>query len=46
MRSHNARRTPAPSRLADCLFVGGCTATYVILLIAVVAALRSYGFGL
>jgi hypothetical protein len=43
MRSQNARPAPARSRLADRLFVGGCTATYVILMIAVVVALRTYG---
>jgi hypothetical protein len=43
MRTHNGRRSPSRSRLADRLFVGGCTATYVILMIAVVAALRTYG---
>ena len=44
MRSHNARPAPAArSRLADRLFLGGCTATYVILMIAVVIALRTYG---
>jgi hypothetical protein len=43
MRSHNARPPPTPSRLAERLFIGGCTATYVILLVAVVAALRAYG---
>jgi len=43
MRSHNARPTPARSRLVDRLFVGGCTATYVILLATVVVALRTYG---
>ena len=43
MRSHNARSSPARSRLAERLFIGVCTATYVILLIAVVAALRAYG---
>ena len=43
MRSHNARSSPARSRLAERLFIGGCTATYVILLIAVIAALRAYG---
>jgi hypothetical protein len=43
MRSQNARPAPARGRLADRLFVGGCTATYVILMIAVVVALRTYG---
>jgi len=43
MRTHNARSAPARSRLAERLFVGGCTATYVILLVTVVVALRAYG---
>jgi len=43
MRTHNAHRSPSRGRLADRLFVGGCTATYVILVIAVVVALRTYG---
>jgi hypothetical protein len=30
-------------RLFDRLFLGGCTATYVILIGAVIAALRFYG---
>jgi len=43
MRTNNAHRAPSRGRLADRLFVGGCTATYVILMIAVFAALRTYG---
>jgi hypothetical protein len=43
MRRHNARPARSRSRLAERLFIGGCTATYVVLLIAVIAALRAYG---
>ena len=34
---------PAPGRLADRLFVGGCTAAYVMLIAAVLTALKTYG---
>ena len=43
MRTHDAHKSPPHGRLVDRLFVGGCTATYVILLLAVVVALRAYG---
>jgi len=43
MRRQDVRPAPARSRLAERLFIGGCTAAYVILLVAVVAALRAYG---
>jgi hypothetical protein len=44
MSVQNARRgPPRPGRLADRLFLGGCTAAYVILIAAVVIALRTYG---
>jgi hypothetical protein len=39
----NSRRT-ATARLADRLFVGGCTAAYLALVGAVVLALRVYAF--
>jgi hypothetical protein len=45
-RRMSIRNVPRPSRrgrLADSLFVGGCTAVYVILVIAVIAAVRAYG---
>ena len=37
------RPRPARTRLADRLFLGGCIATYLVLLLAVVAALKAYG---
>jgi hypothetical protein len=46
--AHNAqpargRATVARVRVLDRLFLGGCIATYLVLLAAVVAALRAYG---
>ena len=38
-----ARATVARIRVLDRLFLGGCTATYVILIGAVIFALRYYG---
>lgn len=44
MSVQNARRRVSrSSRLGDRLFLGGCTAAYVILIAAVVVALRTYG---
>jgi hypothetical protein len=37
------RATVARIRVLDRLFLGGCIATYLVLLAAVVAALRAYG---
>ena len=31
------------ARMLDRLFLGGCIATYVVLMVAVVAALKAYG---
>ena len=39
----NANQASSRRRLLDVLFVGGCTAAYVILLGAVLAALKLYG---
>jgi hypothetical protein len=39
----NANQSHPRRRLLDVLFVGGCTAAYVLLLGAVLAALRFYG---
>ena len=39
----NANQAHPHRRLLDVLFVGGCTATYVLLLGAVLAALKLYG---
>ena len=42
--SATARRAlTSRRRMFDRLFLGGCTATYVILIGAVIAALRFYG---
>ena len=38
-----ARATVARIRVLDRLFLGGCIATYLVLLAAVVAALKAYG---
>ena len=48
MSIHNAhqtrgRATVARIRVLDRLFLGGCIATYLVLMAAVVAALRAYG---
>lgn len=42
MQNATPAANPRP-RLADRLFIGGCTAAYVVLLGSVVAALRLYG---
>jgi hypothetical protein len=41
--SAKGRATVARIRVLDRLFLGGCVATYLVLLGAVVAALKSYG---
>jgi hypothetical protein len=42
--AHQARgRTAARLRVLDRLFLGGCIATYVVLMGAVVVALKAYG---
>jgi hypothetical protein len=38
-----ARATVARIRVLDRLFLGGCIATYLVLLGAVIAALKAYG---
>jgi hypothetical protein len=38
-----ARASVARIRVLDRLFLGGCIATYLVLLAAVVAALKAYG---
>jgi hypothetical protein len=38
-----ARATVARIRVLDRLFLGGCIATYLVLMAAVVAALKAYG---
>ena len=43
MSTWNANRTTPRHRLADNLFVGGCTVAYVVLIGAVLAALKLYG---
>jgi hypothetical protein len=43
MSTWNANRAAPRRRLLDSLFVGGCTAAYVVLIGAVLAALRLYG---
>jgi hypothetical protein len=48
MSTHNAhparpRATAARIRVLDRLFLGGCVATYAVLMAAVVAALKAYG---
>jgi hypothetical protein len=37
------RAAVARARVLDRLFLGGCIATYVVLMVAVVAALKAYG---
>ena len=43
MSTWNANHASHRRRLFDNLFVGGCTAAYVILLGSVLAALKLYG---
>ncbi|HEY1752224.1 MAG TPA: hypothetical protein VGG29_13260 [Caulobacteraceae bacterium] len=45
MSTWNANRTvrSARARVMDGLFVGGCTAAYLVLIGSVLAALRLYG---
>jgi hypothetical protein len=45
MAIHNSRprATAARARIADRLFIGGCAAAYLMLVAAVVAALKLYG---
>jgi hypothetical protein len=42
-RAAKARATVARIRVLDRLFLGGCIATYLVLMAAVVAALKAYG---
>jgi hypothetical protein len=42
-RPAHLRAALARTRLLDRLFLGGCIATYLVLIAAVVAALRAYG---
>jgi len=37
------RAAVARARMLDRLFLGGCIATYIVLMVAVVAALKAYG---
>jgi len=39
----NLRPAVARTRVLDRLFLGGCIATYLVLMVAVVAALKAYG---
>jgi hypothetical protein len=43
MSMSNANHSTPRRRLLDNLFVGGCTAAYVVLIGAVLAALKLYG---
>jgi hypothetical protein len=43
LRPANLRLAVARTRVLDRLFLGGCIATYVVLIAAVVVALRAYG---
>ena len=43
MSTWNANRSAPRHKLADTLFVGGCTAAYVLLIGAVLTALKLYG---
>jgi len=42
-RPVHLRPAVARARVLDRLFLGGCIATYLVLMVAVVAALRAYG---
>jgi hypothetical protein len=42
-RPGHLRAAIARARVLDRLFLGGCIATYLVLMVAVVAALRAYG---
>jgi hypothetical protein len=42
-RSARPRDAAARTRMLDRLFLGGCISTYLVLLAAVVVALRAYG---
>jgi hypothetical protein len=43
MSTWNANRSTPRHKLVDNLFVGGCTAAYVLLIGAVLTALKLYG---
>jgi hypothetical protein len=42
-RPAHLRAAVARARVLDRLFLGGCIATYLVLMAAVVAALKAYG---
>ena len=43
MATRKTRSAPQRARLLDRVFLGVCTATYVVLIAAVIAALKTYG---